>query len=213
MAISDYVTGLAADLGFSARCWRSEHPVWLPVETSLLQATLSFIARPRRATCAPITSRTAWPGENAHAFAFVLQGHLALVLHCSVPEKFGWRCLKPSSAWIRRGSAFQQRESRRQNYEVLENELVPTFKTRTRDDGLKRLEIHDAGSALVHIAEALADTQVEHLQRVEEVSIRWQGKNALRRPLVAYDHLARATELSAAVVGRTQRSCLARAGS
>lgn len=216
MAISDYVTGLSAGYGIlGALLARERSGMGCRVETSLLQATLSFIGE----TAAGYMRTHNVPNrmarvKNAHAFAFVCKDNLALVLHCSVPEKFWLALLKTIERLdIAEDPRFKQRESRRQNYEVLENELVPTFKTRTRDEWLKRLEIHDVPVApLYNIAEALADTQVEHLQMVEEVEHPVAGKMRFVGPLVAYDHLARQPNFPPPLLGEHSGAVLRELG-
>ena len=96
MAVSDYVTGLSAGYGILGALLAREHSgVGCRVETSLLQATLSFIGE----TAAGYMRTGNLPNrmarvKNAHAFAFVCKDNLPLAIHCSVPEKFWLALLK-----------------------------------------------------------------------------------------------------------------------
>ena len=74
------------------------------------------------------------------------------------------------------------RDSRRQNYEALEQTLAPTFKTKTRGDWLKILEAHDVPAVpLYDVAEVLDDPQVKHLGLIEEVEHPTAGRLKVRR--------------------------------
>ena len=96
MALSDYVTGLSAGYGIlGALLGREQSGNGCRVETSLLQATLSFIGE----TAAGYLRTGAVPNrmarvKNAHAFAFVCKDKRPLAIHCSVPEKFWLGLLK-----------------------------------------------------------------------------------------------------------------------
>jgi len=205
MAISDYVTGLSAAYGIlGALLARERSGAGCRVETSLLQATLSFAGE----TAAGYMRTGNLPNrmarvKNAHAFAFICKDDLPLALHCSVPEKFWLALLKTVDRLdIAEDPRFQQRQSRRENYEALERELAPAFKTRTRDDWMKRLEINDVPAApLYNIAEALGDPQVEHLKLLEEVEHPAAGKMRFIGSPVAYDHLARQPGVAAPLLG------------
>jgi len=164
------------------------------LETSLLQATLSFIGE-----TAAGYMRTGNPPDrmarvkNAHAFAFVCKDNLPLAIHCSVPEKFWLALLQAAERTdLCAEEAFKTREARRQNYEALEQALAPTFKTRTRDEWVRRLEANDVPVApLYTIAEALADPQVSHLHLIEEIEHPVAGKMRFVGAPVSYDNHAR----------------------
>src|SRR4030095_11628843 len=104
------------------------------VETSLLQATLSFIGETAAGylRTGNVPNRMARV-KNAHAFAFVCKDGRPLAIHCSVPEKF-WQALLKSCGRmdLTMDERFSNRAARRQNYEVLEQILAPTFLTKTR---------------------------------------------------------------------------------
>src|SRR5437762_10030420 len=146
MAVSDYVTGLSAGYGIlGALMARAKSGEGCRVETSLLQATLSFIGE----TAAGYLRTGNVPNRktrvrNAHAFAFVCKDGLPLAIHCSVPEKFWLALLKAAERTdLVADGRFKTRDTRRQNFEALERTLMPTFRTKTRDEWLKRLEAND----------------------------------------------------------------------
>ena len=180
MALSDYVTGLSAGYGIlGALLAREKTGVGTRVETSLLQATLSFIGETAAGymRTGKVPDRMARV-KNAHAFAFVCKDKLPLAVHCSVPEKFWLALLKAVNRMdVAADDRFRTRDDRRQNYEELENVLAPVFATETRAEWLKRLESNDVPVAPVYnIAEVLADPQVKHLMVTEELEHPKVGK-------------------------------------
>jgi len=193
MAVSDYVTKLSAGYGIlGALMARAKSGKGCRVETSLLQATLSFIGE----TAAGYLRTGNVPNRmtrvrNAHAFAFVCKDGLPLAIHCSVPEKFWLALLKAAERTdLVADGRFKTRDRRRQNFEALERMLVPTFRTRTRDEWLKRLEANDVPVApLYNIAEAMADPQVRHLGLTEELEHAKAGKLTFIGGPVKYDNL------------------------
>ncbi len=193
MAVSDYVTGLSAGYGIlGALMARAKSGEGCRVETSLLQATLSFIGE----TAAGYLRTGNVPNRmtrvrNAHAFAFVCKDGLPLAIHCSVPEKFWLALLKAAERTdLVADGRFKTRDRRRQNFEALERTLMPTFRTKTRDEWLKRLEANDVPVApLYNIAEAMADPQVRHLGLTEELEHAKAGKLTFIGGPVKYDNL------------------------
>ncbi len=173
IALSDYVTGLSAGYGIlGALLQRQQRGEGLKVETSLLQATLSFIGE----TAAGYLRTGEIPErltrvKNAQAFAFLTKDKLPLVVHCSVPEKFWVALLKTVDRMdLAEDVRFKSRNGRRQNYEELHDELAQTFATRPRADWLKRLEKNDVPAVpLYNMAEVLSDPQVRHLDLIEKV--------------------------------------------
>lgn len=180
MAVSDYVTGLSAAYAIlGALLAREKSGEGCRVETSLLQATLSFIGE----TAAGYTRTGNVPNrmarvKNAHAFAFVCKDGLPLAIHCSVPEKF-WRALLGAVDRLDLAGdpRFATRDARRENYEALERELRSVFAERARAEWLERLEANDVPVAPIYnIAEVLADPQVNHLGLTEEMEHPKAGK-------------------------------------
>ena len=173
IALSDYVTGLSAGYGvLGALLNRHKTGSGTRVETSLLQATLSFIGE----SAAGYLKTGEIPGRmarvrNAQAFAFLTKDKLPFVIHCSVPEKFWLGLLKAVGRMeLAKDGRFKTRDARRKNYEELHAELSLIFATRSRKEWLKRLEENDVPSGpLYNMAEVLADPQVIHLGLVHEV--------------------------------------------
>ncbi len=180
IALSDYVTGFSAAYGIlSGLMARQASGRGLKVETSLLQATLSFIGETAAGYFATGTIPTRIARvKNGHAFAFVTQDNLPLAIHCSVPEKFWLALLKAADRMeLAEDARFKTRDARRQNFEQLEEELAPTFATRDRKQWLRLLEENDVpASPLYNMKEVLEDPQVLHLGVTEEVEHPKTGK-------------------------------------
>ncbi|HSF57468.1 MAG TPA: CaiB/BaiF CoA-transferase family protein, partial [Candidatus Binatia bacterium] len=194
MAVSDYVTGLSAAYGIlGALLSREKTGVGTRVETSLLQATLSFIGETAAGylRTGNIPNRMARV-RNAHAFAFVCKDQLPLVIHCSVPEKFWLALLKAIERTdLATNEEFKTRDGRRQHYEALEQELRPVFAKKTRAEWVAELEAKDVPVApLYNIAEALDDPQIKHLGLTEELHHPQIGSLRFIRGPVSYNLLA-----------------------
>jgi crotonobetainyl-CoA:carnitine CoA-transferase CaiB-like acyl-CoA transferase len=195
MAVSDYVTGLSAGYGIlGALLGREKSGDGCRVETSLLQATLSFIGE----TAAGYMRTGLVPNrmarvKNAHAFALVCKDKLPIAIHCSVPEKFWLALLKAAERMdLAEDPRFKTRDTRRQNYEALESVLAPVFLTRSRAEWLQRLEADDVPVVpLYNVAEVLKDPQVRHLDLVEELAHPQAGKLQFVGGPVRYDGLTK----------------------
>lgn len=216
MALSDYLTGLSAGYGIlGALLAREKTAQGCKVETSLLQATLSFIGE----TAAGYLRTGNLPDrmarvKNAHAFAFLCKDKLPIVIHCSVPEKF-WLALLTAVGRmdLSEDPRFNKRDARRQNYEDLEQELAPVFVTRTRKDWLKRLEAHDVPVApLYNVAEVLDDPQVAHLKMTEALEHPKAGKLVFVGPPISYADLPKKDSKPPPLVGEHTAAILSRAG-
>ncbi|MET0501323.1 MAG: CoA transferase [Candidatus Binatia bacterium] len=215
-AVSDYVTGLSAGYGIlGALLGREQSGNGCRVETSLLQATLSFIGETaagylRTGTVPNRMARV----KNAHAFAFVCKDKLPIAIHCSVPEKFWLGLLKAIDRTdIAADDRFKSRDSRRQNYEALEQELAPVFATKPRQEWLRRLEADDVPVAsLYNVAEVLEDPQVRHLDLVEEVTHPQAGKLQFVGGPVGYDGLAKAPSSPPPLLGEHTAAILKELG-
>jgi crotonobetainyl-CoA:carnitine CoA-transferase CaiB-like acyl-CoA transferase len=216
MAVSDYVTGLSAGYGIlGALLAREKQGTGCRVETSLLQATLSFIGE----TVAGYMRTGNVPNrmarvKNAHAFAFVCKDSRPLAIHCSVPEKFWLALLRAVERMdIAEDERFKTRDLRRQHYEALEATLAPVFITKTRDEWLQRLEAHDVPAApLYNIAEVLSDPQVNHLGLTEELEHSAAGKLKFVRGPVKFDHLGEEKPTPPPLLGEHSAHVLASLG-
>jgi formyl-CoA transferase len=216
MAVSDYVTGLSAGYGIlGALLARAKTGAGCRVETSLLQATLSFIGETAAGflRTGNVPTRMARV-KNAHAFAFVCKDDRPLVIHCSVPEKFWLALLKAAERMdIAADERFKNRNARRENYSALEKTLAPTFKSKTRDAWLKILEAHDVPVVpLYDVAEVLDDPQVKHLGLIEEAEHGSAGNWRLVGGPVSYDGAGKSQSAPPPLVGEHSRAVLRELG-
>jgi crotonobetainyl-CoA:carnitine CoA-transferase CaiB-like acyl-CoA transferase len=195
VALSDYITGFSAAYGILAGLMaRQNSGQGLRVDTSLLQATLSFIGETAAGYFATgtIPNRIARV-KNGHAFAFVTKDNLPLAIHCSVPEKFWLALLKAADRTeLAEDARFKTRDDRRKNFEQLEKELAPTFTTKSREQWLKLLDDNDVpASPLYNMKEVLEDPQVLHLGVTEEVEHPKTGKAKFVGGPVHFEGLSR----------------------
>jgi crotonobetainyl-CoA:carnitine CoA-transferase CaiB-like acyl-CoA transferase len=194
IALSDYITGFSAAYGILAGLMaRQTTGEGLNVETSLLQATLSFIGETAAGYFATGTVPTRIARvKNGHAFAFVTKDNLPLAIHCSVPEKFWLALLNAADRMdITEDARFKTRADRRQNFEQLEKALAPTFATKNREEWLRLLEENDVpASPLYNMKEVLEDPQVLHLGITEEVEHPKAGKAKFVTGPVRFNGLA-----------------------
>ena len=216
IAVSDYVTGLSAGYGIlGALLNRSKTGSGTRVETSLLQATLSFIGE----SAAGYLKTGAIPDRmarvrNAQAFAFLTKDKLPIVIHCSVPEKFWLGLLKAlGRIELAKEQRFKTRDGRRKNYEQLQGELSLIFATRTRKEWLKRLEQNDVPAGpLYNMAEVLADPQVSHLGLVHEVNHAKVGNHKFVGSGVNYPDLPKGSADPPPMLGEHTESILSELG-
>jgi len=216
IALSDYTTGMSACYGIlGALLARQKTGQGSKVETSLLQATLSFIGETAAGylRTGNIPDRAARV-KNAHAFAFVASDGLPLAVHCSVPEKFWQAFLEAAGRTeLAADERFKTREARKQNYAALEATLKPTFATLPRAEWLARMEKRDVPAApLYNIAEVLDDPQVKHLNLIEEVEHPKAGKWKFVGPPVSYGKLTADPAKPPPLVGEQTAMILAELG-
>ena len=212
MAVSDYVNGLSAAYGIlAALLARANSGVGCRIETSLLQATLSFIGE----TAAGFLRTGNVPNrmarvKNAHAFALLCQDSKPLAIHCSVPEKFWLALLQAAERMdIAVDERFKTRDGRRQNYQALEQTLAPTFKAKSRDAWLKILDAHDVPAVpLYNVAEVLDDPQVQHLGLTETVEHLTAGPLQFVGGPVRFDNLTKEKSAPPPLVGAHSRKVL-----
>jgi formyl-CoA transferase len=183
ISFSDHLTGMYACYGvLGALMNRMLTGAGQHVETSLLRASVSFIAEnasryfetghvPRR------KHRT----TTAGVFAFEDQDGLAFVLHMSSPDKF-WLALfdvvgKPEWA---QDARFNNRKARVENYDALNAQLAPIFRGGKREDWLRQLIEKDVPAAPINtLDEVFADPQVKTYGFPIEVTHPKMGKMKL----------------------------------
>jgi formyl-CoA transferase len=183
ISFSDHLTGMYACYGvLGALVNRMLTGEGQHVETSLLRASISFVAEnasryfetghvPRR------KHRT----TTAGVFAFEDQDGLAFVLHMSSPDKF-WLGLfdvvgKPEWGQDPR---FNNRKARVENYDALNEQLTPIFRSGKREDWLRRLIEKDVPAAPINtLDEVFNDPQVKTYGFPEQVEHPTMGKMQL----------------------------------
>ncbi len=168
ISLADHLTGLFACYGIlAALVGRATSGSGRRIETSLLQATTSFLAEnaarhfddgqvPTRATRAKI----------AQAYAFVAEDGLPLVVHLSSPDKF-WRGLTEAvgAPWIRDDPRFRDRRARIEHYDELAGILNERFASRPRAEWLQRLADADVPAGPINrLDEVRADPGLAHLE-------------------------------------------------
>jgi crotonobetainyl-CoA:carnitine CoA-transferase CaiB-like acyl-CoA transferase len=167
ISLSDHLTGMFACYGIlAAVVARQRTGRGQLVETSLLEATVAFLAEnaanffeggppPDRAR------RT----HQALVFAFVARDQRPFVIHLSSPPKF-WDGLTKAIGRIdlRADVRFHDRAARSANYDALDGLLAEIFQTRDRDDWLALLRAEDVPCGpLSDLQEVFDDPQVKLL--------------------------------------------------
>lgn len=173
ISLADHLTGMFACYGIlGALVGRAGTGRGRRVETSLLQATTSFLAEnaaryfddgevPSRATRARI----------AQAYAFTAGDGLPFVVHLSSPEKF-WLGLTEAieAPSLRDDPRFCDRRSRVAHYDDLAAILGERFRTRPREEWLRRLAAADVPAGPINrLDEVTSDPGLEHLGLEQEV--------------------------------------------
>ena len=179
VSLSDHLAGTFAAYGIlAALLARASSGRGQKVETSLLQATLSFLGEnasnyfedgrvPTRATRC----------QRAQVFAFTAGDGKPFVIHLSSPEKF-WRGLLKATDREALGTddRFRTREGRQKNYDALCAELTKAFQARPRAEWLELLGAQDVPSGpLNSIDEVFADPQVVALDMRKRLPHRTRG--------------------------------------
>ncbi|HEX9786683.1 MAG TPA: CoA transferase [Candidatus Binatia bacterium] len=216
MAVSDYVTGLSAAYGILGALWaREKSGDGCRVETSLLQATLSFIGETAAGylRTGNVPNRMARV-KNAHAFAFACKDGRPLAIHCSVPEKFWLALLRATDRMdIAGDERFKDRDARRQNYEALEETLAATFQNKRRGEWLAILEAHDVPAVpLYNVAEVIDDPQVKHLGLIEKLEHPAAGELKFVGGPVRFENLIRERSTPPPLLGEQSGAVLRELG-
>jgi crotonobetainyl-CoA:carnitine CoA-transferase CaiB-like acyl-CoA transferase len=164
ISLSDHLAGMVACNGILAAL-NARHATGRGqrVDTSLLEATLSFVGEN--------AARFFWDGSVpsratrthlAQVFAFVDGNGKPFVIHLSSPPKF-WNGLLRAverPEW-QTDPRFSERKARIRNYNQLKEELSAIFRTASRAHWLDRLEREDVPSGpLYDLGEVFSDPQV-----------------------------------------------------
>lgn len=183
ISLSDHLTGIYACYGIlAALVNRLITGEGQRVETSLLRASLSFVAEnAARYFETGVVPRRAHRTRTAGVFAFVDQEGRPFVIHLSSPEKF-WRGLlevvgKPEWA---DDSRFRDRRARTENHDLLSQLLQAIFCAGRREEWLSRLQERDVPSAPLNtLEEVFQDPQVREYGFPIEVEHPRMGKMRL----------------------------------
>lgn len=183
ISLSDHLTGIYACYGIlAALVNRTITGEGQRVETSLLRASLSFVAEnAARYFETGVVPRRAHRTRTAGVFAFVDQEGRPFVIHLSSPEKF-WRGLlevvgKPEWA---DDSRFRDRRARTENHDLLSQLLQAIFCAGRREEWLSRLRERDVPSAPLNtLEEVFQDPQVREYGFPIEVEHPRMGKMRL----------------------------------
>jgi crotonobetainyl-CoA:carnitine CoA-transferase CaiB-like acyl-CoA transferase len=164
VSLSDHLAGAFAAYGvLAALMARATTGRGQKVETSLLQATLSFLGE-NAATFfedGNVPSRQS-RCRRAQVFTFTAGDGLPFVVHLSSPEKF-WRgmLIALNREVLTADDRFRTREQRVKNYDALSGELAATFQSRPRAEWLALLGAQDVPSGPLNtLDEVFADPQV-----------------------------------------------------
>ena len=180
LSFSDHLTGFYACYGIlGALVNRLITGQGQKVETSLLRASLSFLAESAsRYFETGEVPRRAHRTHTAGVFAFEDQDGLPFVIHLSSPEKF-WRGFldvlgKPEWAEDPR---FRDRKGRTANHDALSSLSQEIFRRGRRSDWLRRLEEKDVPCAPLNtLEEVFQDPQVREYGFPIEVEHPKMGK-------------------------------------
>ncbi|MGE5445637.1 MAG: CaiB/BaiF CoA transferase family protein [Ignavibacteriales bacterium] len=174
VSLSDHITGVFACYGILAALYARERTgQGQKVETSLLQATASFVQEgAARYFATGVVPDRETRARTAQVYAFVAGDRRPFVIHLSSPPKF-WEGLiqavgRPE---FRDNPQFQDREARIQHYEILRQILAEIFATRSRKEWLERLRKYDVPCApLYTLEEVFEDPQVQYLDMPVELN-------------------------------------------
>ena len=168
ISLSDHLAGMNAANGIlGAIIARGRNGRGQRVETSLLEATLSFCGE----NAARFFENGKVPGRatrthQAQVYAFTASDGKAFVVHLSSPTKF-WVALTQvvgHPEWVE-DARFKTKEARGKNYDVLNKALGEVFGAHTRDHWLDLLLQKDVPAAPLNtFDDVFADPQVQHLQ-------------------------------------------------
>lgn len=167
---SDHLGALYGCYGILAALMARERSgVGQKVETSLVEATMSFIGYSitqylDTLQVPNMVSRL----HQAQVYAFVASDGLPFVVHLSHPKKF-WESLTAAvdRLDLRDDPRFSDDTLREKNYEELRGILEPIMASKPRDHWIKALEDKDVPcSPIKRVDEMLEDPQVRHLDRI-----------------------------------------------
>ncbi len=171
---SDHLGGIYGCYGIlAALAARAHTGKGQKVETSLLEATISFLGlNITQYLASGIVPKMTTRVRSAQVYAFVAGDGLPFVIHLSHPPKF-WAGVtevieRPD---LREDPRTQDRHGRIKNYDMISEILAAAFKSAPRDHWLKLLGEKDVPCAPIrNLAEVFEDPQVKHLERLETIT-------------------------------------------
>lgn len=167
ISLSDHLGGVFAAYGIlGALVAREKTGIGQKVETSLLQATVAFVAEnaARYFATGEVPDRE-HRTRIAQVYAFVAGDGLPFVVHLSSPQKFFEGLAKAiGRPDLIADPRFADRKARVEHYPELSALLAEKFRERPRDFWLEVLGEHDVPTApLNNLKEVFEDPQVRHL--------------------------------------------------
>ncbi len=205
VSLADHLTGLMAAYGvLGALVARERTGEGQKVETSLLQACLSFLAEnaARYLASGEVPDR-ATRTRLAQVFAFKAGDGLPFVVHLSSPPKF-WEGLLAAIARPELASdpRFAKRPDRIAHHGELVAALADTFATAPRETWLERLRARDVPCApIATLKEVFDDPQVRHLGLAARVAHPQRGDVHVVAPGVTLERTPAAVRRAPPVLG------------
>jgi len=143
------------------------------VETSLLQATVSFLNQSYTSYLASGRVNDSTQRSRASGvFAFLGSDALPFVIQLSSPVKF-WRSFVAAAGHpeMADDARFRTHEDRQKNWEIIHESLKPAFAAKTRREWLDILRAAEVPVAPIYRPdEAVQDPQIVHLGMVQSAT-------------------------------------------
>ncbi len=191
ISLSDHLTGIFAAYGIlAALIARERTGEGQRVETSLLQATVSFVAEnaARYFASGRVPSRET-RARLVQVYAFRAGDGLPFVIHLSSPQKF-WQGLTEAvdRPELLQDPRFRARADRIEHYRELVELLRQEFQKTPRQVWLERLRAHDVPSAPINtLEEVFIDPQVRELGMRVGIEHPHQGRVELVAPGISLE--------------------------
>jgi len=205
ISLADHLTGLYACYGIlGALMARGRTGEGQRIETSLLQATVSFVGEnAARYFASGHTPRRESRVRLAQVYAFTAGDGRPFVIHLSSPRKF-WEGLTEAVGrpeW-RDDPRFSTLRERQAHYRELSAELAQAFITAPRAEWLERLSRYDVPCAPLNTLEdVFRDPQVQHLGLRIEIEHPSRGRVELVAPGVTLEKTPAAVRLPPPTLG------------
>lgn len=178
-AFADSLTGLFAAYGIlGALQARERTGRGQRVETSLVQATMSFMNEPYSGLFASGKSPVASERPKiSGVFCFVCGDGKPIAIHLSSPNKF-WVAFAKATGHPEMlvDERFREHSGRYKNFDAIQATLIPTFASKTRAEWTQILEAADVPFAPIYnLDEVIEDPQVKHIGMVNHATHHERG--------------------------------------